>query len=416
MPSPASSEPPPAGALVSATAPLVGPDPGADPVPWTAVWAEDGRDAGTLVWAGPAARAPRALLHRARPVPALRLTGTLMDHHVHGGAGVDAATSSPHALAAWLRARRAAGAGLTLASLPALAPDALVAALERLRDPWEQGLLAGVHLEGPFLSLARAGAHAPSVLCPPDSPAGRRVRAVIDAAPAGLVRTLTLAPELPGAVAAAADLTRAGTVVCVGHTDADGPAVRAALDAVDAARGGAGPTPVATHLFNAMRPFHHRDPGPIPVLLAAARRARIRLEVIADGVHVADEVLADLLEDPALAPRILLVSDAVAATGAPPGSRHRLGPLPVRAAADAPRLDGAGSSALAGGAVGLPEAVGRLLAAGLPPDAVLRAAVHVPRLSLETGEHAVPEDDVLVWGAEGRVRVLTGPGGVPAAG
>lgn len=418
MPSPACSEPPPAGALAAATAPLVGPDPAADPVPWTAVWAQraGGEEPGTLVWAGPAACAPRTLLRRARSMPALRLSATLMDHHVHGGAGVDAATSSPDALAGWLRARRAAGVGLTLASVPALPADDLSAALERLRGPWEQGLLAGVHLEGPFLSPARAGAHSPAVLCPPDSPAGRRVRDVVGAAPAGLVRTLTLAPELPGAVELAADLTHTGTVVCVGHTDADGPAVRAALDAVDAARGGTGPTPVATHLFNAMRPFHHRDPGPIPVLLAAARRGRVRLEVIADGVHVADEVLADLLEDPALAPRILLVSDAVAATGAPPGTLHRLGPLPVRAAADAPRLDGAGSPALAGGAVGLPQAVGRLLAAGLPPDAVLRAAVHVPRLSLGTGEHAVPEDDVLVWGADGRVRVLTGPGGAPAAG
>ncbi|MDO4240549.1 hypothetical protein [Micrococcus sp.] len=102
MPSPACSEPPPAGALAAATAPLVGPDPAADPVPWTAVWAQraGGEEPGTLVWAGPAACAPRTLLRRARSMPALRLSATLMDHHVHGGAGVDAATSSPDALGA----------------------------------------------------------------------------------------------------------------------------------------------------------------------------------------------------------------------------------------------------------------------------------------------------------------------------
>lgn len=92
------------------------------------------------------------------------------------------------------------------------------------------------------------------------------------------------------------------------------------------------------------------------------------------------------------------------------------GAVRVRSAADAPRLDTGGSPALAGGAVGLPEAVGRLLAAGLPPDAVLRAAVHVPRSSLETEKHAVPEDDVLVWSAEGRVRVLTVPEGARRTG
>lgn len=413
MPSPACSEPP--VGLAAATAPLVGPDPGADPVPWTAVWTED-RAGDVLVWSGPADRAPRALVGRARPVPALRLSATLMDHHVHGGMGVDAATSTPDAVARWLRSQRAAGVGLTLASLPALGPGALAEALDRLRAPWQRGLLAGVHLEGPYLSPARAGAHAPEVLCPPASAAGRRIRAVIDAAPAGLIRTLTLAPELPGAVELAADLARAGTVVCLGHTDTGGAAVGAALDAVEAARSASAPTPVVTHLFNAMRPFHHRDPGPLPALLAAARQGRARVELIADGVHVADEVLAGLLADPGLAPRVMLVSDAVAATGAPPGTRHRLGAVRVRSAADAPRLDTGGSPALAGGAVGLPEAVGRLLAAGLPPDAVLRAAVHVPRSSLETEKHAVPEDDVLVWSAEGRVRVLTVPEGARRTG
>lgn len=147
MPSPACSEPP--DGLVAATAPLVGPDPGADPVPWTAVWAEEDGAEDVLVWSGPADRAPRALLVRARPVPALRLSSTLMDHHVHGGTGVDAATADPDAVVRWLRSLRSAGVDRTLASLPALGPEALAEALERLRGPWQRGLLAGCTSRAP---------------------------------------------------------------------------------------------------------------------------------------------------------------------------------------------------------------------------------------------------------------------------
>ncbi|MCR8676561.1 N-acetylglucosamine-6-phosphate deacetylase, partial [Micrococcus sp. HG099] len=211
----------------------------------------------------------------------------------------------------------------------------LAAALERLRPLWEDGALAGVHLEGPFLSPARAGAQHPAALCAPDSAAGRRVRELLRAQPRGFVRTLTMAPELPGVREVAAELDAAGTVLCLGHTDA-GPAEVAA--ALDWPRTGAAAAPVATHLFNGMRPFHHRDPGPVPTLLAAARRGRLRLELVGDGAHVAPELMALILEDADLAAQTCLVSDAIAATGAPCGTVHRLGPAVVHAAPDAPRL------------------------------------------------------------------------------
>lgn len=425
MPSPASSDPR-AGGLLRATAPLVGPVP-AGAAPWTVVWEATGEGGrGRLVWSGPADAAPGRLLAAAAEAPALRLSPALTEHHVHGGDGVDLATSPPDRVRAWLAARRDAGVGRTLGSLPALPTDALAEALARLRPAWEEGLLAGVHLEGPFLSPARAGAHDPAVLCAPDSPDGQAVRAVLRAQPPGFVRTLTLAPELPAAAALAAELTAAGVVVCLGHTDADGPAVERVLDEVERARtdtagGRPRPTPVVTHLFNAMRPFHHRDPGPLPTLLDAARRGRLRLELVADGVHVDRALLSLLLADPDLAPRLCLVSDAVAATGAPPGSRHPLGPVRIHAGADAPRL-GPGRRAdpspeasaspppLAGGAAPLPVLVGRLLAAGADPDAVLRAATHVPAETLAPlrpgdDEHAA-DGHVLVWSPTGDVSVL----------
>ena len=427
MPSPASSEP----LLRAATGPSVPADPGADPQETTVVWeaprpAHD--DAGPLRegasgpvrlrWAGPAADAPRALLARVRPaahVRARRITPPLADHHVHGGAGVDLATSDADDVRGWLAGLRAAGTGVVIGSLPAMGPEDLAAALERLRPLWAEGALAGVHLEGPFLSPARAGAQHPAALCAPDSAAGRRVRALLLEQPRGVVRTLTLAPELPGAREVAAELEAAGTVLCLGHTDAGSAEVTAALGWARPAQETGAPTPVATHLFNGMRPFHHRDPGPVPALLAAARRGRLRLEVIADGAHVAPELVALLLEDPDLAPQTCLVSDAVAATGAPSGTRHRLGPTTVHAADDAPRLGDprrgdqrqgdprpAGADAapapLAGGRRTLAEAVTDLLDAGLGTDAVLRAAVHVPRRSLADVATPDPGDGVLVWG------------------
>ena len=419
MPSPASSEP----LLRAATGPSVPAEPGGDPQALTVAWEEpaavgapDDAAPVRLRWAGPAAEAPRGLLDRVRPgghARARRITPPLADHHVHGGAGVDLATSGAEDVRRWLAELRAAGASVVLGSLPALVPADLAAALERLRPLWEDGALAGVHLEGPFLSPARAGAQHPDALCVPDSAAGRRVRALLRAQPRGFVRTLTLAPELPGAREVAAELDAVGTVLCLGHTDA-GPAEVAA--ALDWPRTGAAATPVATHLFNGMRPFHHRDPGPVPTLLAAARRGRLRLELVADGAHVAPELMELILEDPDLAAQTCLVSDAIAATGAPCGTVHRLGPAVVHAAPDAPRLgepaeDGQGSKAtgpedggrapLAGGRRTLVEAVTALLDADLDADAVLRAAVHVPRRSLPETPAPELEDGALVWD-EGR--------------
>ncbi|MDY6055716.1 N-acetylglucosamine-6-phosphate deacetylase [Micrococcus sp.] len=412
------------GALHGALGLGLAADPTADAPRWAALWrpAPDGADTpGTLVWSGPEARLPRKLAARVPrggwAADVLRLTPPLTDHHVHGGDGVDAATSPTAALRTWLGRRRRAGVGAVLASLPALSAADLAAALERLAPLVHEGALAGVHLEGPFLSPARAGAHHPGVLCTPDSPAGQAVLAVLRQVPEGVVRTVTLAPELPGAERLGAELAGTGIVPCPGHTDADARTIGAAVErwaaaseawSSGAASSAVGREPVVTHLFNAMRPFHHRDPGPLPTLLAAARRGRVRAEVIADGVHVAPELLQLLFEDPALAPQLVLVSDAVAATDAPAGVDLRLGPATVHAGDDAPRLGpaSAGTEAcppLAGGARDLTASVSALLRAGLPADAVLRAAVHTPRRSLP---ERTPPPGILVWTHDGGRRVL----------
>ena len=191
----------------------------------------------------------------------------------------------------------------------------------------------GVHLEGPFLSPARAGAHDPTHLRHPDL-------GVIDAWIAtGAARIVTLAPELPGADAAIAQLSAAGVVVAIGHTDADAPTTSAAIAA--GAR-------VATHLFNAMPPMLHRAPGAAGALLADDR---VTLGIILDGQHL-DPIVAGLIARAAPG-RVALVSDAIAGLGLPEG-RHRLGDAEVVVADGAARrLDGT----LAGSVVGLDAGV-----------------------------------------------------------
>ena len=179
--------------------------------------------------------------------------------------------------------------------------------LATLADLVRDGHFAGIHLEGPFLSPAQPGAHEPGLLRQPD-PAS--VQQLITAG-RGALTVVTLAPELPGAEAAIAQFLEAGVRVAFGHTDADQDVAAAALDA------GAS---VTTHLFNAMRSIHHRKPGPIPRLLADPR---VSVELIADGFHVHPDVLRMAVA--AAGPdRVMLVTDAMAASGMPDGE-FRLG-------------------------------------------------------------------------------------------
>jgi len=234
-----------------------------------------------------------------------------VDLHVHGGGGHDVTARDADDVLATRAVHLAHGTTTAMASLVTLPPDRLLRSVALLAELVEGDAFAGIHLEGPWLSPARAGAHDVRLLTAPDP-------AQVDAALAagrGTVRMVTLAPELPGGLDAVRRVAGAGALAAVGHTDADHATTCAAIEA--GAR-------VATHLFNAMPPVHHRAPGPVIALLGDPR---VTVEVIADGVHQHPAVTAAVLA--AAGPdRVVVVTDAMAATGMPDG-RYLLGDLPV---------------------------------------------------------------------------------------
>jgi len=221
----------------------------------------------------------------------------------------------------------------------------------------------GLHVEGPFLSPMRHGAHDPELLRAPDL-------AELRTWTARGIRIVTLAPELPGGMDAVRLVADAGAVAAIGHTNADAETARAAIDA--GAR-------YATHLFNAMRPMAHRDPGAAGALLADER---VTVGLIADGRHVDPTMLA--VAGRAAAGRFSIVSDAVSST-----LGHRaLDRALDRADGDARLPDGT----LAGGSFGLDHGV-RTMAGLVGVDAAVEAVTGTPArlLSLEDGRGAVRE-------------------------
>jgi len=225
-----------------------------------------------------------------------------VDTHVHGGGGASYATTDPAEARTARQFHRDHGTTTTFASLVTADLDALAAQIAALRPLVAEGEFAGIHLEGPFLSEKRKGAHDASLLRDPDPAV---IMALVEDA-AGAIEMITVAPELPGGRTAIGSMVAAGVVAAVGHTDADDTTAAAALDA--------GAT-VVTHLFNAMPPIHHREPGPIPRLLADDR---CMVELIADGFHLHPQVI-EMAVSAAGADRVALVTDAMAAAGMPDG-------------------------------------------------------------------------------------------------
>ncbi|MGD1254754.1 N-acetylglucosamine-6-phosphate deacetylase [Mycobacterium seoulense] len=268
-----------------------------------------------------------------RPVDADFPDGTVVpgfvDMHVHGGGGASYTDADGITAAAEFGLRH--GTTTTLASLVTAPPAELLAGVRALADATRRGVVAGVHLEGPWLSRARCGAHDPAQMRDPD-PA--EIDALLDAG-AGTIRMVTLAPELPGADDAIRRFRDAGVVVAVGHTDATYEQTEHAV--------ALGAT-VGTHLFNAMPPLHHREPGPA---LALLRHPGVTVEVIADGVHVHPAVVRAVIE--AAGPeRVAMITDAIAAAGRDDGA-FRLGAVTVDVVSGVARVRGtptiAGSTA-----------------------------------------------------------------------
>ncbi len=251
-----------------------------------------------------------------------------VDMHVHGGGGGSFPGADPHQVTTAIEFHRRHGTTTMIASLVTAGTDGLLADVRALANRVAAGDLAGIHLEGPWLSERRCGAHDAGLLRDPD-PA--EVAAVLGAADSA-VRMVTFAPERLGALDAIRAVVDAGAVAAVGHTDATYDVVRAAIDAGATA---------GTHLFNAMRPVHHREPGPAVALLDDPR---VTVEVILDGHHVHPALYA-MVTRAAGPGRVALVTDAMSAAGMADGD-YRLGDLDVTVAAGLAVL--AGTSTIAG--------------------------------------------------------------------
>jgi N-acetylglucosamine-6-phosphate deacetylase len=278
----------------------------------------------------------------------------LVDLHVHGFAGVDFAAADTEGY-------RRAGEALLASGVTAFRPTfvtapekELVASVRGVPSGDVGPRVLGCHLEGPFLSPARLGMHPASARRDPDAALLDRLLA------AGPVAQMTLAPELPGALDAIETLVARGVVVACGHSDATAAEAHAAFDR--------GATHV-THLFNAMRPFAHRDPG---IAGAALARGDVTVELILDGNHLAGETA--LLAWRAAAERVVLVTDALAPAGVGDG-RYRVGSVEIEVAGGVARTL---AGVLAGSVVSLLDAVRSLVALGAPLEAALEAASSVP--------------------------------------
>jgi N-acetylglucosamine-6-phosphate deacetylase len=303
-----------------------------------------------------------------------------VDVHSHGGGGASFVTEDPDDVRRVLAAHRRHGVTTMVASLVTGSLPDLERQVGCLATLVEAGDLAGIHLEGPWLALRYKGAHPPQLLTDPD-PA--EVARLLDAG-RGAVRMVTLAPERPGAIDAIRLLAERGVVAAIGHTDADFDTCRAAIDA-----GATG----ATHLFNAMAPLKHREPGPV---LALWQDRRVYLELIMDGVHVRPELVAFVASTaPA---RVVLVTDAMAAAASEDGD-YVLGELPVEVRGGVARI--AGTDTIAGSTLTLDVGVRNAVTAGVPFAQAVRSATALPADYL-----GLPDVGRLVAGARADLVVL----------
>jgi N-acetylglucosamine-6-phosphate deacetylase len=282
-----------------------------------------------------------------------------VDVHVHGGGGASFQDGAAAEVSRVVQTHLAHGTTTMVASLVTDSLDHLAESCSALASSVESGHLAGIHLEGPWLSPRRAGAHEPSQLV---APTYDDVARLVEAG-RGHLRMVTLAPELPGALSVIPELVSAGVVVAVGHTDATYDETRAALEAGATA---------GTHLFNAMPPLHHREPGPVAALLESSAY----VELVADGVHVHPSVLALAWRDG----RTTLVTDAMAAAGAADGE-YRLGSLTVVVQDGVARLPGSG--VIAASTATLESSLRYAVAeAGIPLPEALAAVTSTPAAML----------------------------------
>ncbi len=304
----------------------------------------------------------------------------LIDLHNNGAFGVDCASATPEGWNCFVEGLAERGVTAVLPTIITAPLAEIGQAATRLRAAMQRhpGLL-GLHLEGPFLNPAKRGAHREDWLRLPDSTA---LDELLDGPAAAVLRLVTLAPELPHALAAVARFAKTGIAVSLGHTTADAEQMQAGADA--GAR-------LVTHLFNAQSPLSHRTPGAPGVALTDPRLAPC---IIVDGVHVDPAVVQIAF---AACPRAIAVTDSIALAGLEIGATLDFGGESATLGKDGVgrRADGT----IAGAAITLDEGVRRMISFGIAPEIALAAATSRPAtaLGLNTGRIAPGAVADLVW-------------------
>ncbi|PLA13817.1 multidrug transporter [Corynebacterium riegelii] len=293
----------------------------------------------TVAADGPGGRPAGTALHDT-----LTWVPGFIDLHNHGGALGAFPSGSVEDCRKAAQYHRSQGTTTLLASTVSANREELCTQVERLATLVAEGVIRGIHLEGPFVSPAKPGAQDPSRIVSGDPD---MFEAVIDAS-GGTVRAITFAPETENVDGLLELCKRHNIIASLGHTDAD----FATTADVIAKANALGVTVTATHLFNAMPPLHHRTPGPVGALLAAARHGNAYVELIADGVHLDDAVVESVYGTGAFA-----VSDAMEAAGMCDGC-YRLGQLDVTVTDRVARI---ANGAIAGGTSTIAEQFARFI-------------------------------------------------------
>lgn len=307
----------------------------------------------------------------------LTLVPGFIEPHVHGCGGVDVmdATKDSMNVICTTLARHGTTSFLpTTVSAPAETLQSVVEHLSAyVQGPFEGARPLGIHLEGPFLNVQKRGTHQPANMRQPDP----TLLASLIQQSRGTIKLMTMAPELPGAAAVADVARKSGVVVGMGHSDASFSESRSASDSG---------TRYAVHTFNAMRPLAHRDPGIVGAVLSDDR---VFAEIIADGVHVAPEVVRIFAR--AKGPsRIILATDATSATDMPDG-QYALGKSYVQVTGGVCR-----------------DAEGRLAGSTLTQDQALRNLIHWTGMRLDDALLGLTANPAEALSLEGRGRIEPG--------
>jgi N-acetylglucosamine-6-phosphate deacetylase len=279
-----------------------------------------------------------------------------VDIHVHGGGGGSFTVNDVGDAKRAVAFHASRGTATMLGSLVTAPADELRRSVAILAELVEDGLIAGIHLEGPWLSERRCGAHDKRQLRDPNPDELHTLLKI----GRGTIKMITLAPERTGGLDAIKIIVDHGALAAVGHTDASYDQTRAAISA--GAR-------VATHLFNAMRPIHHREPGPIPALLESPG---VVVELVHDGTHLHPAIYRHVVRSVG-SDRIALVTDAITAAGMSDGT-YQLGSLTVEVAGGTARVAETGT--LAGSTATMDQLFRNAIHSGpANPDQALLAAV-----------------------------------------